>query len=229
MKKKKVAIFDIDGTIFRSSLLIELVEVMIEEGLFKRSSRKEYDKEEKEWLDRKGDYESYINAVIKVFMKNIKGVSYDDFEKAVKIVIKRYNSRIYRHTRDLIGKLKKKNYFLLAISQSPKGILDEFCEKLGFDKVYGRFYETDSDGKFTGNVVGEELIKDKANIVRRAIEKENLTLEDSMGVGDTEGDISFLEMVAEPICFNPNSKLYEYAKKKGWRIVVERKDVVYEL
>ena len=64
-EKRKVAIFDIDGTIFRSSLLIELVEVLIENKLFNFSARKEYEKEETEWLDRKGDYESYINAVVK--------------------------------------------------------------------------------------------------------------------------------------------------------------------
>ena len=229
MKKRKVAIFDIDGTIFRSSLLIEVVEVMIENKLFDFSARKEYEKEETEWLDRKGDYESYINAVVKVFMKNIKGISYEDFELAGKIVIERYKNRTYRYTRDLILSLKKKKYFLLAISQSPKGILDGFCEKLGFDKVYGRFYELDSSGKFTGKVINEDLISDKSNIVRRAMEKENLTLEASVGVGDTEGDISFLEMVGEPICFNPNLKLYRHAKKKSWRVVVERKDVVYEL
>jgi len=31
---KKLAIFDIDGTIFRSSLTIELLESLIEEGVF---------------------------------------------------------------------------------------------------------------------------------------------------------------------------------------------------
>lgn len=229
MKKRKVAIFDIDGTIFRSSLLIELVEVMIENKLFDFSARKEYEKEENEWLDRKGDYESYINAVVKVFMKNIKGVPYKDFDHAEKIVIERYKNRTYRYTRDLILSLKKKKYFLLAISQSPKGILDNFCKRLGFDKVYGRFYGLDSSGKFTGNVVNEDLISDKSNIVKRAVEKENLTLQASIGVGDTEGDIAFLGMVEEPICFNPNAKLYLHARNKGWKIIVERKNVIYEL
>ena len=65
--------------------------------------------------------------------------------------------------------------------------------------------------------------------MRRAVEKENLTLQHSIGVGDTETDIPFLEMVAKPICFNPNSKLYRYAKRMKWDVVVERKDVVYEL
>ena len=112
MKKRKVAIFDIDGTIFRSSLLIELVEVMIENKLFDFSARKEYEMEENEWLDRRGDYESYINAVVQVFMKNIKGIAYEDFDRAAKIVIERYKNRTYRYTRDLISKLKKKKYRL---------------------------------------------------------------------------------------------------------------------
>ena len=69
----------------------------------------------------------------------------------------------------------------------------------------------------------------KANIVRRAIEKENLTLKGSIGVGDTEGDIPVLEMVDNPICFNPNMLLYKTAKRNDWKVVVERKDVIYNI
>jgi phosphoserine phosphatase len=74
-----------------------------------------------------------------------------------------------------------------------------------------------------------ELISDKAEILKRAVEKEKLTLKGSVGVGDTESDVAFLKMVERPICFNPNQKLYQYAKRAGWEIVVERKDVVYHL
>lgn len=225
---KKVAIFDIDGTIFRSSLLIELVEVLIEEGSFPASVRAEYEHEKVKWLDRKGDYEAYIMAVVRVFIKHIKGMHYDEFTKAAKIVVDRYRHRTYLFTEDLIKNLKKDGYYLLAISQSPKGILDMFCKEVGFDKVYGRIYETDENLRFTGKVVDEEVISLKANIVRRAVEKEGLTLEGSVGVGDTEGDISLLELVDRPICFNPNAKLYERAVKEGWEIFVERKDVVYD-
>jgi phosphoserine phosphatase len=38
-----------------------------------------------------------------------------------------------------------------------------------------------------------------------------------------------LELVERPIAFNPNKKLCAHAKKKGWEIVVERKDVIYKL
>lgn len=229
MKKKKLAIFDIDGTIFRSSLLIELVEEMIEVGLFPAKARREYEKEHILWLDRKADYEGYIMAVIKVFMKYLKGVNYKEFLKIGEKVVDDKKDRTYVYTRDLVADLKKRGYFLLAVSQSPKGILDKFCKRLGFDKVYGRIYELGPQDGFTGKTTAEHIIANKANIVKRVLEKENVTLEGSIGVGDTEGDITFLEMVDRAICFNPNEKLLRYAKLHDWDIVVERKNVIYEL
>ena len=224
---KKVAIFDIDGTIFRSSLLIELTDAFIQEGVFSSKVRKLYARAYKNWIDRRGPYEEYINAVIRAFRQNIKGVRYGEFSKIAKKVVAFHRNRIYRYTRDLALDLKKKNYYLLAISHSPKEIVEEFCKKLGFNKTYGLLYEIDKQRKFTGGVLYAELIRDKAKILNRAVEKENLTLKGSVGVGDTESDIGFLKMVERSICFNPNQKLYQYAKRAGWKIVVERKDVIY--
>lgn len=229
VKLRKVAIFDIDGTIFRSSLLIELVEVLIELKLFPVSVRTQYEKEKVKWLDREGNYEEYIMAVVRVFVKNIKGIPYVEFMRASEFVVARYRHRTYKFTEKLIKNLKKEGYFLLAISKSPKGTLDLFCNDIGFDKTYGMLYETGPTDCLTGNIIDEHLIANKSNIVRRACEKEGLTLKDSVGVGDTEGDIPFLELVQHPICFNPNLKLYRHAKRMGWEIVVERKDVIYEL
>jgi len=226
---KKAGIFDIDGTIFRSSLTIELVNMLIEKEIFPRAARGEFEEAHKKWLDREGEYDAYIMAVVGVFMKYLKGVYYGDFKDTAKEVIALQKNHVYRYTRDLIKTLKADGYYLLAISHSPKAILEDFCKEYGFDKVYGKLYETGETGKFTGNIMEEHLIANKANVVKRAAEKEGLSLKDSIGVGDTESDIPMLEMVGKPICFNPNSKLYRYAKLNDWKVVVERKDVVYEL
>ncbi|MEX0652377.1 MAG: HAD family phosphatase [Candidatus Paceibacterota bacterium] len=226
---KKVAIFDVDGTIFRSSMVIELVETMIEKGVFPKGVSQEYESEYKEWFERESEYEAYVNAVVKTFMKHIKGVHYSVFSDIVDLIVEKQQKRVYRYTRDLIQTLKKDGYFLLAISQSPKTAVDAFCKNLGFDKVYGRIYEIGPQDLFTGVIIDEHLIMNKANIVHRALEKEGLSLAGSIGVGDTEGDIPLLELVEEPICFNPNSMLYTHAKRQGWKVIVERKDVIYSL
>lgn len=226
---KKVAIFDIDGTIFRSSLLIELVNILIEKKVFPAKARIGFEKEYLNWLDRQGDYQDYIMAVVGVFIKYIKGVQQDKLTDAIELVNKQHKYRVYRYTRNLTKMLKESGYYLLAISHSPKLVIDGFGKSLGFDKIYGIRYEVDKKKKFTGEIMDRDLIFDKSKILLRAVEKEGLTLKDSVGVGDTESDISFLSMVETPICFNPNSLLYKEAQKKGWKVVVERKDVIYEL
>ncbi len=226
---QKVAFFDIDGTVFRSSLLIELVEECIQREIFPSEARSAYENEFRLWQNREGTYEAYIEAVVQSFLKHIKGVYYGDFADVGRDIVEEQGKQIYRYTRDLIDDLHAKDYYLVAISQSPKTVLDEFCTRIGFHKVYGRMYELGPRDLFTGEIIEHDFIKDKALVIKRVLEKEGLTREGSIGVGDTEGDIPLLESVEMPICFNPNMALYTYAKEKKWPVVVERKDVVYTI
>lgn len=227
--KQRVAAFDIDGTIFRSSLLIELTEALIDEGVFPARLKKEYEREYENWLNRKDSYDRYIAKLIGVFDESIRGVRQDVFMRVAKRVAAFHAGRVYRYTRDLIRDLRARGYYLLAISHSPKYVVDAFATRMGFHKAYGRMLEIDARGRFTGVTMHEDTIMDKARTLLRAVQKEHLTLAHSVGVGDSESDIPFLELVAHPIAFNPNTILFRHAKRKKWRIVVERKDVIYEL
>lgn len=225
---KPVAFFDIDGTIFRSSLLIELVEELVETGVFPSETVEVYEHSFRAWKNREGSYEAYIDDVILAFITHIKGVHYGIFADIARHVVAIQSKRVYRYTRDLINHLKRDGYVIIAISQSPKTVLDEFCQQYGFDKVYGRMYEIGPQDQFTGVVIEEHLIKNKANIVKRIFDRHSeLTPENSIAVGDTEGDIPLLESVDRAICFNPNQALYKHAKLNDWEVVVERKDVIY--
>jgi len=226
---KKVAIFDIDGTIFRSSLLIELIEALIDEGLMPKKTVNAYAPARSRWLNREGSYDDYIEAVVKAFMANIKGMSSIELKRVSKRVVVASGKHVYRYTRELVRNLRTKGYYLLAISNSPKMVLDSFCKQWGFDMVYGRLYGIDKNGRMTNKILHLDLITDKAKMVKRAVEKNDLTLKGSVGVGDSEADIAFLKLVENPICFNPNSLLFKVAKKRGWQVVVERKDVIYTI
>ncbi len=228
-ESRPVAVFDIDGTLFRSSLLIELVEALIERGIFPAAARSTYADAQLEWMNRKGEYEPFIRKVVQAFGKHAKGAPYGEVADIAGEIIEAKKDRVYRYTRDLADDLKAKGYYLLAISHSPKFIVDGFAYELGFHKSYGTFYETGASNRFTGTIADEHLIMNKAAVLKRAVEKEKLSFKNSYGVGDTESDVSMLTMVENPIAFNPNRILYRHAKKHGWPIVVERKDVIYEL
>lgn len=227
-RMKRLAVFDIDGTLFRSSLLIEVTNALIAEGVFPASARTVYQQAYENWLNRKDEYGEYIAAVIVAFEKHIRGVRRTTFLRVVRKVTMYQKHRVYRYTRDLIRRLQKRGYFLLVISHSPADMVAAFTKQWGFHKAYGRVLEL-RNGKYTGKVLFSELIDNKAKILKLALAQEGLTLRGSLAVGDSEGDIPMLKLVDRPICFNPNGILYRQAKRAGWKVVVERKDVVYQL
>jgi len=230
MAIQPVAFFDIDGTLFRSSLLIELVEELIAAGLFPASARNTYTDTYALWQARQGTYEAYISSVIAAFQQHIAGVHYGDFADLGQQIVSAKGKCVYRYTRSYIDRLKQEGYSIIAISQSPKTILDNFCREYGFDKVYGRLYAIDSMHRFTGETLDEQLIANKANIVSRVFARHpDITAAGSIAVGDTDGDIPLLSAVEHPVCFNPNRALYDHATEHNWPIVVERKDVIYKL
>jgi HAD superfamily hydrolase (TIGR01490 family) len=229
-QKRRIAIFDIDGTIFRSSLMIELINRLISEGIFPQKVRKELEADYIAWSDRKGSYASYIKKVTQLHIKYIKGCKESEVKKVARMVIKWEKDRVYTFTRDLIKKLKEEGYYLMAISGSPDYIVSMFAAYMDFDASVGRTYEV-VDGVFTGEAIQRELWADKASILKKFTDETPIKfdLKRSVAVGDTESDIPILELVGRPIAFNPNRELMLHAQKKDWEIVVERKDVVYTL
>lgn len=129
----------------------------------------------------------------------------------------------------MIAKLKGEGYHIIAISGSPLEVVEEYNQRhLHFEKVFGSVYETDKTGVYTGEAVFEPT-KNKGEVVRQYVAENHLVLDGSYGVGDTESDISFLEIVEHPIAFNPNQNLKNAAVEKGWEIIVEKKDVIYKI
>lgn len=227
-EKQKLAVFDIDGTIFRKNLHFELLNELSWINVFPRSVRDQIVRLYTDWLEHKGEYEAYRVGLVHLFEKHIKGCKEEDVIRASEMVVSFHKDRTYIFAEELIRKLRRDNYKIIAISGSPIEIVEEYNRKhLNFDKVFGSVYEI-KDGVYTGKYV-DEPIKNKGEVVERYIKENNIALEGSYGIGDTESDASFLELVEFPIAFNPNENLKEIAQKKGWRIVVEKKDVIYEI
>lgn len=236
-KKKEVrlAIFDIDGTIFRSSLFIELFNELVKRGVFPLKASVQVNHEYQRWLDRKGSYNDYLYRMVRVFYHYIKGCTRKQIESATHAVIRNQKDRVYRYTRTLIKQLRRKGYFILAISNTFDIIVDHFATKIGLDASIGRMHEMRND-VYTGRtmykgVVVTNVRLDKVRLLQDFIQHNSLrtNLRDAIAVGDSEGDIALLSAVGHPIAFNPSRLLADVAKRKKWPIVVERKDVMYHI
>jgi len=205
-----------------------LIEELSRMGIFEEEIRKKLIKLYNNWLDHKGVYEDYRKALIALYGENIKGCPRNKIIEASRKVVPFYKDRTYVFTSQLIKKLRQENYLIIAISGSPMEIVEEYNRYLKFDEVFGTVYDFNKEGIYTGEIVFDPALH-KGHVAKQYLTQNEISLKDSYGVGDTESDAKFLEIVDHPIAFNPNLNLKEIAEKNGWRIVVEKKDVIYEI
>jgi HAD superfamily hydrolase (TIGR01490 family) len=234
--KKRLAIFDVDGTIYRWGLVFELYEQFVKRGLFPQKVYQETINAYLGWLDRKNDFNDYEMRATKIFEEHARGILEKDALKITDEIIAEKKNHVYRYPTYLAKKLKKQGYYLVFISGSPGFIVKRLAKEFDCDRAYGKLYEV-VDGRFTGKIkFGEEesyigMNIDKTVLIKRVIDVVpfEVDLSNSVAMGDTVTDIKLLESVGKPIAFNPSQGLLVEAQKRGWRIVIERKDVVYDV
>ena len=226
--KRKFAAFDFDGTLIRWQLYHAIVDELAREKLVDEAEYQKVQEARLKWKARESQdaFKDYERQLVRCYEKTLPQLNTEQFDQAVGRVFQEHRQQVYVYTRDLLKELKQKGYFLIAISGSHREVVELIAQHYGFDDWVGTKFEK-INGKFSGNYQFAGAEKDK--ILKKLAIEHNLTFAGSIAVGDSESDIPMLELVQTPIAFNPSEKLYIHARKQGWQITIERKNVVYEL
>lgn len=225
---KRFAVFDIDGTLIRWQLYHAIADELAKSGHIDAETYASIRDARADWKQRKHEdsFKAYEEHLVIAYRLLLTSLTVPRFELAAEAVFKEYKDQVYVFTRDLLKDLKKKGYVLLAISGSQSEIVEKIANYYGFDDFVGSYYHREK-GKFTGEFDLTVFSKDK--VLSELIKKHKLTLEDSIAVGDSMSDLPMMKLVDRPIAFNPEKSLLAAAKKAGWEVVVERKNVIYKL
>lgn len=225
---RKFAVFDIDGTLIRWQLYHVVVDRLAQAGILKKNGWENIQQARMAWKRRENPegFHQYEQILINEFEKTITDTDPTTFDKLAAQVIEEYKDQVYTYTRQLIRDFRQKQYVLLAISGSHRELVEQIALHYGFDDFIATNYERIATG-FTGNKSVPSF--DKKTALQSLITKHQLTTTDSYAIGDSLSDASMLEMVENPIVFNPDQKLYQHARTHGWKIVIERKNVIYTL
>jgi HAD superfamily hydrolase (TIGR01490 family) len=229
MAQRPIAAFDLDGTLIRWQLYHAVADKLARDGHINQEAFKRVKMARMEWKNRVNDmsFKTYEQALVYLVDTAITKISVADFDIAVKEVIDEYKNQTYTYTRNLLSELKSKNYLLFAISASQEQLVKMIAETYGFDDYAGSTYEV-KNGYFTGE---KHVIKgdEKPSVLKKLVKKHHATWKASIAVGDSESDIPMLDAVENPIAMNPTKELFEQAKANNWRVVIERKNVIYTL
>lgn len=224
----KFAVFDIDGTLIRWQLFHAIVHSLGKYGHIPAEAHERIRAARMKWKRRDSgvDFSSYELVLVKEYLAAIRQVNAQEYAAIVQDVFDEYKDQTYTYTRDLIKKLKAQGYTLIAISGSHQDVVEKLAKHHGFDIVAGATFEQ-IDGKFSGNF--NTPVFNKGKVLRSLIDEYHLDTRESYAVGDSSGDAQMLELVERPIAFNPDQKLFSLAVAHGWLVVVERKNMTYEL
>src|ERR687885_1255165 len=122
--REPLAVFDVDGTLFRRGLLPALTRRLVDEGVFPERVREELSEDYYAWVDRQGSYEVYDELVVRLFLRELRGVPVAELRRCAKLEVEAHGRRLHIYTRDTARRLKEAGCQLIAISGSPQEILD---------------------------------------------------------------------------------------------------------
>ncbi len=227
-KQRPFAVFDIDGTLVRWQLFHAIVHHLGTEGFILRHHHEAIRDARAHWKNREDPegFRAYERVLLDVYLDVLKHIRPEDHARIIDEVVTTYQNQVHTYTRDLAESLKQKGYLLFAVSGSHQIAVERVAQHHGFDAAIGATFRIVDDA-YTGECVSP--VHNKKAAVQALVKQFDATYEGSYAVGDSSSDIGMLELVTNPIVFNPDKSLFETARKNHWPVVVERKNVVYEM
>ena len=93
--REPLAVFDVDGTLFRRGLLAALTRRLVNEGIFSERVRDELSRDYYAWAERRGSYETYDELVVELFLRELKGVSAAELRGCATVEVEAHGRRLH--------------------------------------------------------------------------------------------------------------------------------------
>jgi len=144
-------------------------------------------------------------------VSELQGLAEEIFDEAMA-------HRIWPGTRALAQLHLDQGQRVWLVTAAPIEIATIIARRLGLTGALGTVSEQ-VDGVYTGRLVGEMLHGPaKAEAVAALAEREGLDLQRCSAYSDSYNDLPMLNLVGDPVVINPDSRLRDHARARGWRI-----------
>ena len=214
---KKLALFDIDGTILPKGYGIFFVaEHLAKENLINSEAPVRMAQTRTDYRNKKMEYEDYSKQVQIEFAKGVKGFSKAKVEKRSKEIILKLEEVFYEFAKNLIPELNK-TYDVYFITANIDFYADAFQSYYNAKGYKATSLEVDKDGLYAGNFAFSLSHAEHKHEVIKDLLKD-YPHEGSFAFGDADADRFMLDLVDHPICIDPTDNLAREAIEKNWVI-----------
>ncbi len=120
---------------------------------------------------------------------------------------------------DLIDRHRGQGHTLLIITATNRFVTQPIAEILGVPHLLATEPEQDS-GRYTGRPAGIPCFREgKVARLETWLSETGETLDSSWFYSDSHNDLPLLERVRHPVAVNPDRRLADHARERGWPIL----------
>jgi len=222
---KKIALFDLDGTLITGHLWLGMVKHHLKTKknllptfwyLISHMGLMPF------WKLHLISTEKYYQSWAEDLPKTIKGIEMDKTKEIFNWLSDEYLLPTLKNkVFERLKKHQKEGFLTILTSGSIQNLLNTIASRLNIDFAVGTELEIVKD-KFSGRIIPPTCFGEgKVEKVKKflAEKKLNINFKESFAYSDSFFDLPLLKMVGNPVVVEPDKKLLEIAKNKGWQII----------
>ena len=212
MKKNKLALFDLDDTLFDGDTEAEWVKYMDHRGFIQDFDfYSKMEAFEKNYREGRLDVDEYSEFLLSpIIGKSLKELE-DHIEDFTSDIVTRFSDELSQELLD-----KHKNDTKVLTSGSLSFLVHKIGTKLGIDNCFGTDPEY-LEGKFTGRVEGRpNFSQEKVRRVNKWMGSKKF--DQIFSYSDSIHDLPLLEFADFPMAISPDKELRRVAKEREWLI-----------
>lgn len=192
-KPKRVVIFDVDSTIIKEEIIVELANIAgVGEDVKKMTEQA---------MNGEIDFKEAVRRRVSL----LKGLTVEQLEKLSQTIT------LTQGAEELISMLHSMGYKVGVVSGGFTFFTDYLKQRLKLDYVFANELEIEN-GVVTGCIKGDIIdAEEKGHIIQIIAEQENISPDQIVAVGDGANDRFMLQNAGLAIGFNPKDILKEYS------------------
>ncbi|SHK86283.1 HAD-superfamily subfamily IB hydrolase, TIGR01490 [Marinobacter antarcticus] len=212
-----LAIFDLDNTLLDGDSDHAWGEFLVEEGIVDAETyRKTNDRFYQEYLNGELDILNYLGFALQPLsihsMDELLGWRTTFMDKKVRpMLLQKADELLHSH--------RKRGHTLMIITATNRFVTEPIAEALGIEHLIATEPEM-INGHYTGQIAGTPSFQEgKVTRLDDWLAAHGESLDGAWFYSDSHNDLPLLKKVDNPIAVDPDPKLEEYARNRGWGVI----------
>lgn len=212
-----LAIFDLDNTLLAGDSDHAWGEFLVEEGIVDAEAyRIANDRFYQDYLNGELDIMVYLEFALQPLSIH----SMDNLlEWRARFMDKKVRPMLQKKASELLNSHRERGHTLMIITATNRFVTEPIADALGIEHLIATEPELINDC-YTGKIAGTPSFQEgKVARLNDWLAATGATMDGAWFYSDSHNDLPLLEKVDNPVAVDPDSKLEELARSKGWDVM----------